>query len=264
MEVKPRTAEINGRLWGERANDWAAIQEKRCQPVYLAVFDRVGLGPGMTYLDVGCGAGLAAQLAANRGAVVSGLDAAEEFLAIARGRVPGADFYQGDIESLPFPDDQFDLVTGFNSFQYAGNPSAALAEAARVARSGAKVAIVTWGNPEGMDAASLVAALRPLLPAAPPGAPGPFALSDEDALRAFATGVGLCPVEVFDVDCPWRYADLPTALRALGSSGVAVRAMENSSEAALTEANTRALAPFRQSDGSYSVGASFRCLLARA
>ncbi len=85
--------------------------------------------------------------------------------------------------------------------------------------------IMTWGKPEGMEAATLLAALRPFLPPPPPGAPGPFALLDEAALRGFAAGAALESVEVFDVDSPWRYPDLSTALRGLSSSGVAVRAI---------------------------------------
>lgn len=263
-EQQPRTAETNRRPWGARAHDWADIQEGACRPVYLAVFERVGLRPGAAYLDAGCGAGMAAQIAAERGARVSGLDAADNLLAIARTRVPDADLRIGDLESLPFPDHTFDLVTGFNSFQFAGNPATALAEAKRVAKPGAHVVIMTWGKPDGMEATSLIAALRPLLPPPPPGAPGPFALSDEAALRAFASGAGLDPADVFDVDSPWQYANLATALRGLKSHGGAARAIEHSSEEAVDSAHAQALAPFRQADGSYRIGATFRCLLARA
>lgn len=261
---KPRTAETNALLWGAQAHDWAEIQEATCRPAYLSAFDRAGLKPEATYLDAGCGAGMAAQIAAERGAHVSGLDAAPDLLAIARARVPTGDFHLGDLESLPFPDGYFDLVTGFNSFQYAGNPGVALGEAKRVAKPGAHVLIMTWGQPDGMEAATVVAALRPLLPSPPPGAPGPFALSDEAALRAFATAACLQPVSVFDVDCPWRYSDLSVALRGLGSSGVAARAIKNSSADAVNKAHTEALMPYRQADGSYKIGASFRCLLAHA
>ena len=263
-ERSPRTAEMNSRLWGARARDWADLQEGTCRPVYLAVLDRVGLSPGDFYLDVGCGAGMAAQIAAERGARVAGLDAAANLLAIARTRVPEGDFQVGEMESLPFPAATFDLVTGFNSFQYAGDPSAALAQAQRVAKPGASVVIMTWGKPEGMGAASLVMALKPLMPPPPPGAPGPFALSDESALRAFATGAGLDPVEVFDVDSPWQDPDRATALRAAKSAGVAVRAIENSSEDAVDAAFSQAIEPFRQTDGSYLIDATFRCLLTRA
>ena len=260
-DPKPTTFAINGRLWGARADDWANIQDGMSRPLYEAVLSRTNVGAAATYLDVGCGAGLAAQMAAERGARVSGLDAAENLLAIARSRVPAADFRTGELEELPFEDGMFDVVTGFNSFQYAANPSVALAQAKRVAKLGASVAIVTWGKPEGMEAAALLGALRPLLPAPPPGAPGPFALSDETALRAFAASAGLTPIEVFDVDCPWHYPDLPIALRALKSAGVTVRAIEHAGEEAVDQAHRQVLERFRQADGSYQVGATFRCLL---
>jgi len=263
-EQERRTGEINSRLWGARARDWADIQEGQCRPVYLAVFDRVGLRSGAAYLDAGCGAGMASQIAAERGARVTGLDAAENLLAIARTRVPDGDFRVGELESLPFPDDTFDLVTGFNSFQYAGNPGLALCEAKRVAKPGATVVVMTWGKPEGMEATALVGALKPLLPPPPPGAAGPFALSDEPTLRAFGAGAGLEPTELFDVDSPWEYPDLATALSGLKSAGVAVRAIEHLGEEVVDEVCSKALEPFRKSDGTYRIGATFRCLLARA
>ncbi len=49
----------------------------------------------------------------------------------------------------------------------------------------------------------MVKATGPLTP--PPGAPGAFALSDEDNLRDFASSAGLMPVAVFDVDCRLRW-----------------------------------------------------------
>lgn len=263
MQLKPRTADNNGRLWGARASDWADIQEATVRPVYEAVLSRTHLKSGTRFLDVGCGAGMAAQIAAGRGAEVSGIDAAPALLDIARLRTPRGDFRLGDLEELPFGDGSFDVVTGFNSFQYAGNPTVALGEARRVTKPGGAVVIMTWGNPDGMEAASLVAALRPLMPPPPPGAPGPFALSDESALRKFAADAGLKPMEVFDVDSPWVYADEATAVRGLNSSGVAARAMENSGEQAVTEAHTKAIAPFRQPDGNYRIKATFRCLLAQ-
>ena len=263
MDRMPQTAETNSRLWGARAHDWANIQEETCRPVYSAVFDRVGLRPDTSYLDAGCGSGLAAQIAFERGACVSGLDAAENLLAIARTRVPIGNFHAGELENLPFPNDSFDLVTGFNSFQYAGDPNAALAEAKRVARQDAKVVIMTWGEPEGMEAAGLVAAIKPLLPAPPPGALGPFALSGEATLRGFASFAGLSPTEVFDVSAPWQYPDLATALRGLKSAGVSVCAIEHSSEEAVDLAYSKSLEPFRRPDGSYRIGATYRCLVSR-
>jgi SAM-dependent methyltransferase len=262
--VETGTAAVNGRLWGMHARDWAEVQEGQFAAAYRAVLDRAEVGPGTRHLDAGCGAGMAAALSAGRGATVSGVDAAEALLEIAQERVPEGDFRQADLEALPFADDSFDLVTGFNSFQYAGNAAQALREAGRVTRPGGLIVIMTWGDPKGMEAAGHVAALKPLMPPPPPGAGGPFALSEEAALRGFAEAGGLIPIDVADVDTPWRYPDLATALRGMTSSGVAVKAAEHSGEEALTEAVTAFLLPYRRSDGSVGFGASARYLVATA
>ncbi len=182
----------------------------------------------------------------------------------SRERVPAGDFRTADLESVPFADAAFDVVTGFNSFQFAGDLLRALTEARRVTRPGSKVVVMTWGQPEGMEAAAIVSSLRPLLPAPPPGAPGPFALSDEAKLRALAEAAGLTPQAVVDVDSPWFYPDEATALRGLGSSGVAARAIALSGRAAVDAAHAAAIAPFRQADGSIRIGAACRFLVARA
>jgi len=44
-----KTGEANSRLWGARAADWANIQERQCRAVYLAAFDRVNIGSGISY-----------------------------------------------------------------------------------------------------------------------------------------------------------------------------------------------------------------------
>ena len=262
-DVKPKTSGEHGRLWGARARDWADYQEATVRPVFEAVLERTRVGPGTRYLDAGCGAGMAAGIAAARGAEVSGIDAAEAMLSIARSRVPAGDFRQGDLEELPFAEGSFDVVTGFNSLQYAANPVAALREAGRVAKRRGFVVIVTFGDPGGMEAAALVTVLKAFLPPPPPNAPGPFALSDETALRRFATSAGLQPVDVFDVDSPWVYTDEAAALRGLTSTGNAIRAMEHVGEDVVTEAYASAIAAFRQPDGSVRASAWFRCLLAR-
>jgi SAM-dependent methyltransferase len=263
MSEKQTTNSANGKFWGERAEDWADIQEGQCRVVYETVLTRL-ITQGTRYCDAGCGAGMAAMIAHGLGACVSGLDASEALLSIARRRVPTADFRHGDLEELPFGNAGFDVVTGFNSFQYAAHPVEALREAKRVAVPGATVIIMTWSEPAGMPAAQLVAALKPFLPPPPPGAPGPFALSDRSALEAFAAKAGLEPFEVLDVDCPWMFPDLPTARRGFGSTGVAAKARAHSGETAVEQANEAALSSFRQPDGSYRIGASFRCLFARA
>lgn len=263
-KTQTRTGKANGTYWGTRPTDWAEIQEKQFSGSYEAVLEYTSPDAETRILDAGCGAGLAASMAAERGATVSGIDASHALLGIARQRLPKGDFQHGDLEDLPFKENTFDIVTGFNSFQYAGNPIRALTEAKRVLKPGGLIVIVTWGKPEGMEAATLVAALKPLLPPPPPNAPGPFALSDENTLRKFASDAGLTPIEIIDGESPWFYPDKATAIRGLGSSGVAARAMETSGNDAVNAAHTAAIAPFRMADGSYQINATFRCLIARS
>jgi SAM-dependent methyltransferase len=70
-------------------------------------------------------------------------------------------------EALPFEDDSFDLVTGFNSFFLAGDITAALREAGRVAKPGAAVVIQVWGDPANCELIAVLRALTPLRPERP-------------------------------------------------------------------------------------------------
>ena len=65
-------------------------------------------------LDIGCGVGAFLRLVADRGAQPFGLDASEALIELARERLPDADLRAGEMEALPYDDDTFDLVTGFN------------------------------------------------------------------------------------------------------------------------------------------------------
>jgi SAM-dependent methyltransferase len=260
--VASRSAAANGPLWGKRARDWSQIQEPATTALYEAVLAHLAVGPGLRLLDAGCGSGLALRMAADRGAQVAGLDASTALLAVAIGRLPGAELHQGDLEALPFADRSFDLVTGFNAFQYAADPVRALAEARRVTRPGGKVAVTVWGEPEGMAMAGVITALAPLLPRPPAGTGGPFALSPRAALADLAQTAGLNPEGFLDIPTSFDYADEAAALRGLRSSGVAARAIALAGEAAVDAAHARALAPFREADGSYRVPAAFRCLIA--
>ena len=259
------SAAIQARLWGARARDWAEVQEGTAViGLYEEVFDRTKVGRGTTLLDVGCGAGRACTIAAQRGASVTGLDATPELLAIARQRVPNAVFHLGDMETLPFPDDGFDVVTGFNSFQYAADPVRALREARRVARPGGQIVVTVWGLPEETEALGLLKAIADLLPPPPPGAPGPFALSEPDALAGLVRQADLVPLRAGAVPCVWQYSDLETALRGNLSTGPAVRASQIAGEARVREVVRESLAPFAQPDGTYRLLNTFRYLIAQA
>jgi ubiquinone/menaquinone biosynthesis C-methylase UbiE len=255
---------MQGDLWSARARDYAELQESQFRPLYEDVLQRAEIAGAASSLDVGCGPGLAAQAFAQKIASVSGIDASPAFIEIASQRLPGRDFRVGEMEALPFPDASFDVVTGFNAFQYAAAPRTALSDARRVLRSGGTIVIATWGLPEDCEAAGHLKALGALMPPPPPGAPGPFALSEESKLKALASDAGFTPVIVVDVSCPWTYSDLESALRGLLSAGPAERAIRNSSMQRARDAVAASIAPYRKPSGEYHLKNKFRYLIARA
>ncbi|HET9989700.1 MAG TPA: bifunctional 2-polyprenyl-6-hydroxyphenol methylase/3-demethylubiquinol 3-O-methyltransferase UbiG, partial [Kofleriaceae bacterium] len=89
-------------------------------------------------LDLGCGAGFLANYLAERGHTVTGLDATDENLAIARAydRTGSASYVIGDARVLPFPDASFDAVCAMDLLEHVEDPASVVAEAARVLAPG--------------------------------------------------------------------------------------------------------------------------------
>src|SRR5262245_19457498 len=87
-----------------RFMDWTAVE----------FFARLPLSPGDRLLDVACGSGQLALLAARKGAKVTGVDIATNSIEAARGRAGSegleVKFDEGDAEELPYGDESFDVV----------------------------------------------------------------------------------------------------------------------------------------------------------
>jgi hypothetical protein len=122
---------------------------------------------------------------------------------------------------------------------------------------------VVWGPPEQCESGAIFREMGPLLPPAPPAAPGAVAWSEEGQLEELADHAGLKPLQVSDVANPLIYPDLATAVRTQLSSGPAQRAIQHSGLAATRGALTRAFAPSRKPDGTYRQDNVFRFLIAR-
>jgi SAM-dependent methyltransferase len=258
-ETRAGTGEIEGELWGARARDWARIQEPAWNPVYESVLEALGLRRGRTLLDVGCGAGSALVLANGRGAIVTGLDASDALVSIARTRLPGARIEVGDMENLPFADRSFDVVTSFNAFQFAGDMRNALSEARRVCADEGHVAMLVWGPRSACDLPrSVLPAVFGLVPPARPPAAGTVPLSEPGAIEAQMVAVGMTPAIGGDVDCDFTYADVDTACRAIASAGAVVRVSRAAGEGQVFEAIAGALRPFTRSDGCVVLRNRFR------
>ena len=256
------SATVQGQLWGTGPHDWAEVIEPMMRPVHLAALAALAPLSGLSLLDAGCGAGLALRLAAEQGARVSGLDASAALLDVARGRLPDADLRVGDIEELPYDDATFDVVTAYNSIQYAFDPKAAVAELTRVARPGGRVAVEVWGEAGRCETEVFFARLKELAPP-PPGTAAPLALSEPGVVEGLLTSAGLEPDAAGEAGCPFIFPDLEAGWRGQCSAGPLQRVIQLVGAETVREVFDEVHARYRQPDGSYRQENVFRYVIAR-
>lgn len=137
-------------------------------------------------LDLGCGTGNAALLAAERGATVTGVDPAPRLLDVAAQRAAGhrlgISFVLGEAAAIPVESASVDVLLSVFGVIFAPDPVAAAAEMSRVTAPHGRIVLSAW-LPEGpiqgvvrMVRETVMAALE-----APP-APPQFAWHERDAL----------------------------------------------------------------------------------
>jgi len=212
------TAKAQGDLWSVAASDWALLQEPNHNPLFEAMLSATNVGEGIQLLDAGCGGGSASILAMERGAKVSGLDAAQGLIKVARERVSTGDFRVGDIQELPYEDNLFDAVIAPNSIQYAEDKVATLRELQRVCKPSGRVAIGLFAEAEKVEFRHIFKAIAGALPKPPKGG-GPFALSAPGILEGLVEEAGLTILETNYVNCPFTYPDFETFWRGNTAAG---------------------------------------------
>jgi SAM-dependent methyltransferase len=173
--------------------------------------DRLDVKAGALWLDVACGSGQLALIAARRGARVIGVDIAANSIEAARGRAnaEGLDtrFDEGDAEALPYASASFDVVASIYGAMFAPRPERVAAELLRVCRPGGTIAMGNWTK-EGFIGRMFKTFARFI---APPGMPAPALWGDEAVVRErFGSGVsGLRLTRVnYRFDYPFAPADV--------------------------------------------------------
>ncbi len=251
-----------GEAWGHRAADWACLYEHYAIDVLIAIFGRVGVGPGTSLLDVACGSGLAVRLAAGMGATVSGVDASAELLAVATARTPDADLRLGSMFDLPWPNASFDAAISINGIW--GGCEEALDEACRVLKPGAPLSISFWGEGPPLDIRGI---FRPLARHSPESHHGSMKrLNDiatpgvaEAMLEAAGFVVAERDARVSVVEWP----DADVAWRAVSSIGPSVPALRGPDADVVRREIMDALEAGRDQRGIYRVRSDHQFVIAR-
>ena len=253
-----KTREIQGKLWSTAPKDWANFLEPTFIPLYQAVLRQIHLEEDMVLLDAGCGSGLFLTMASTSSVKIYGIDASQGLLNVTKKRVPEGTFLIEDLEDVPFADNSFDIVTGFNSFQYAGNAIEALGQARRVVRPGGKIILGLWDDAKFCDASSVFASIAGLLPPTPAGAPGPYALSAEGTIEKISKQLQLTVLHKEKVSCPWLFTNLRDLYKAFMCTGPAVKASEMLGDQELKKLIKHASQPYCLANDIYFMNNYFK------
>jgi SAM-dependent methyltransferase len=256
------TKQIQGALWSTAPKNWAKYFEPFFIPMYKKVLQQLSLTEETLLLDAGCGSGLFSYMAIEKGAQVIGVDAASGLLELCRQRNPRNNFLEEDIEKLPFNNRSFDVVAGFNSFQYAGDFELALREAKRVLKPGGRLVIGIWDKPGQSEATNILKAIGSLMPPPPPGTPGPFALSEDGVMEGILERIGVRLVYQAKIGCPILYYSLSDGIKSFMSTGPAAAACNYNDVITVKEAVAKALQPFRLAEDMYHLQNQFLVFIA--
>jgi SAM-dependent methyltransferase len=175
-----------------------------------ALLDAAEVHGGSRTLDIATGPGYAAGRAAERNAVVTGIDFSSQMIEEARKRYLSIDFQIGDAESLSFPDSSFDAAIMNFGMLHLGRPDRAAAEACRVLHDNARFAFSVWDSPDKTLGFGIVLeAIRKHGDMNVPLTPGPpfFRFSDPAEASLLLTQAGFEDVQVRRVPQTWRLTD---------------------------------------------------------
>jgi SAM-dependent methyltransferase len=192
---------FEARAWAEKeAARYDGLAGRVTSRMADPLLDAVGAKSGRRVLDVATGPGYVAARAAERGAIVVGVDFSDTMLSFARARHPGVEFRNGNALALPFADGSFDAVVAAFLLLHLGQPERAVAEANRVVAPGGRAAFTVWDGPARsrwlgvlFDALADAGATPPAdLPAGPPI----FRFADDREFRGLLEGAGFSAVSV--------------------------------------------------------------------
>ena len=158
---------------------------------------RVGVGPGLDVLDLGCGDGTTAIPAALAGANVRGIDIATNLVAAGTARaeqlgLSNCTFEEGDASNLVGVDDEsFDLLVTIFGAMFAPRPFDTANEMVRVTRRGGQIVMGNWIPGDPTLVAQILRISGSYSPAPPEGFISPVTWGVEDHIHERFTAAGV-------------------------------------------------------------------------
>jgi ubiquinone/menaquinone biosynthesis C-methylase UbiE len=184
--------------------------------------ERVELRPGERVLDLACGTGAVARLAASavgRGGRVAALDVNRGMLAVGRSlpRPPGAsiEWHEGSADALPFADGEFDVVLCQLGLQFFSDVSAALSQMHRVLAAAGRLGVSVYTSIDRNPAANALAHAvdEQLGNGASNAKRSEHALADPQALRESFSATGFAGIEIRTVTQIMRFPSVDEWVR---------------------------------------------------
>jgi ubiquinone/menaquinone biosynthesis C-methylase UbiE len=206
VEAKPRSDSDRGQV----NTSAAEVYEEFFVPALFGewgsrVAEAAHLQAGQHVLDVACGTGVLARVAAERvgsqGEVV-GLDINEGMLAVARRKAPNIEWRHGPAESLPFEANSFDAVVSQFGLMFFEDRRAALTEMKRVLKPGGHLAVAVWDSLDNTPAYATVTDLLKRLfgDEAANALRSPFNLGDTTLLQSLFTETGIPNAKITTIE----------------------------------------------------------------
>jgi SAM-dependent methyltransferase len=221
------------------------------------LLDAVRLRPGTRLLDVATGPGALAGKAASRGARPIGIDLSPQMVELARQLHPAINFYEADVEHLPFPDDAFDAIVCAFGLGHFPRPEVAVAESVRTLLPGGRIAFSWWDDPSRQRIQGVfrdaIAEVGISMPLDVPQGHNVFRFSNTGEFLRLLEGAGLIEVAITEHATTYSVPDTETLWRGgLGSlvlTGAAIKQQDRATQDLIRTAFERCASVYRSANG---------------
>jgi ubiquinone/menaquinone biosynthesis C-methylase UbiE len=227
-------------------------------PLAVDLIEAAALQPGERVLDVACGTGIVARLAAKRvgpTGTVAGLDLNPGMLAVARTATPSGtaiEWHEAPAHAAPLPDSAYDVVLCQMGLQFFPDKMAALRETRRILAPGGRILLNVPGPEPELFTILADALARHIKPELAPFVRQVFSLHDTRELQTLLTEAGFSDADAEPTD---KALVLPTSAEFLWQyvrSTPLAAAVAEASEAARAALERDVVArwePFAHEDG---------------